>query len=49
MAQVNYQEVGEQISIARPSEALHKLRALMAAVRVVETYGGFLLEEVGQC
>ena len=39
MAQVNYQEVGEQVTIARPSEALHKLRALVAAVRVVETYG----------
>ena len=39
MAQVNYQEIGEQVTIARPSEALHKLRALVAAVRVVETYG----------
>lgn len=39
MAQVNYQEVGEQVTIARPSEALHKLRALVAAIRVVETYG----------
>ena len=47
MAQVSYQEVGEQVSIARPSEALHKLRALMAAVRVVETYGGFLWKKLG--
>ena len=39
VAQVNYQEVGEQVTIARPSEALHKLRALVAAIRVVETYG----------
>ena len=48
VAQVNYQEVGELVTIARPSEALHKLRALVAAIRVVETYGEERGEEVGR-
>ena len=38
---VSYQEVGENINIARPSEVLHKLKALIAAMRTLESYSKY--------